>query len=591
MTRVVIYPRVSTSQQKDGLSLDQQEKECRAYCEKRGYEIAAVITETYTAHDSLDARPELRRARDMIQSGQADGLLVWKIDRASRDMVDGLILLREIDRANGFLESVMRGRVSTDRYGKMMFAMELGQAEGEWDDIALRTQPHIRLRAEMGKPFLGGYPLYGYRYEGKHNDALVIDPDTAPIVVRIFDLINQGVSAVEIARIFRAEGIPTATQVLAGRGELEGRSPSDYWRRQRIIDMVRNSTYCGKRIAYGRKRVQKVNKKTGQAYWTSVRRDPTDPKCIVQECPAIVSEAVWLQAQDQLRRNKEGATRNNLHPELALLRGGIAKCGHCGANMVVGYSNRRKGPAAIAYMCPRRPGNWDGDPAKVCPGGSFIVTAGAVDADVWAKAEAILQDTPRLRALLDQRRDENAAALLELQSRGKDVQDEIADQERHLTLLRSRLATEDDDTLYAILKEEIKRVVDTLAQLRKRQEVVSYQADLVDQFVNNLESALRQYLQQWDGPKTVGIADNGNRVYRFYDPDHDDRFLEVEVSDQAQELTWQEKRHLMGLLGVKVNLYATNSEYYQKTGLRHEFTFADGQVENATSTRCRSCVR
>jgi DNA invertase Pin-like site-specific DNA recombinase len=592
MTRVVVYPRVSTANQKGGLSLGQQEKECLAHCEKHGYEVAAVIPETYTAHDSLDARPELKRARDMIQSGQADGLLVWKIDRASRDMVDGLILLREIGRAGGFLESVLRGRVKTDANGKMQFALELGQAEGEWDDIALRTQPLIRRRAEMGKPLVGGCPPYGYRFEGKHHDALVIDPDTAPTVARVFDLINRGVSTKQIALTLQAGEIPTATQVLADRGELDGRSSADRWRAQRIIDMVRNSTYCGKRIAYGRKRVMKVSKKTGKDYPTSVRRDPTDPKCIVQECPAIVSEAVWLQAQAQLQRNKEGSVRNALHPELALLRGGIAKCGHCGANMVVGYQNRRKGPAAIAYICPRRPGNWDGDPAKVCPGGSFIVTAGPVDADVWAKAEAILQDTPRLRALLDQRRDENQARLLELQSRVGDTQAEIADHEDQLAWLVEQVGKERNDRMYAILSERIKAVDDALTKLRSRETKASWQASLIDQFVNNLEAALQQYVGNWDGPKTVVENADGTRSIWLKDPDIEDRAVEILLEkDQDRGPTWQDKRHWMGLLGVKVRLYATNSDYYRETGLRHEFTFADGQVENATSTRFRSSAR
>jgi hypothetical protein len=169
-----------------------------------------------------------------------------------------------------------------------------------------------------------------------------------------------------------------------------------------------------------------------------------------------------------------------------------------------------------------------------------------------------------------------------MRSRVEDTQAEIAAQESNLAGLRSRLVTEaGDDYMYAILKEEIKRVGDTLDQLRKRETRVSWQASLVDQFVNNLESALRQYLQQWDGPKTAGVADNGNLVYRFGDPDHDDRYLEVEVSDQDRELSWQEKRHLMGLLGVKVKLYATNSDYYRENGKQWEFTFAEnGPVEN-----------
>jgi hypothetical protein len=54
-----------------------------------------------------------------------------------------------------------------------------------------------------------------------------------------------------------------------------------------------------------------------------------------------------------------------------------------------------------------------GSGGPVCPGGSYHVAAPEVHADTWAKAEAILKVTPRLRRLLNQRRDQNQARLLE----------------------------------------------------------------------------------------------------------------------------------------------------------------------------------
>ena len=108
MTRAIIYARVSTEDQaRRGYSLPSQLDECRRYCEREGYTIAAEFSEDESGA-KLD-RPELTKARDMLRTGQADALIVLASDRLTRSLAHHLLLRDEMRRAGVELIYVQRG--------------------------------------------------------------------------------------------------------------------------------------------------------------------------------------------------------------------------------------------------------------------------------------------------------------------------------------------------------------------------------------------------------------------------------------------------------------------------------------------------
>jgi len=87
-TRTIAYLRVSTDKQADrGVSLDAQRAKLKAYAELYELDLVEIIVDAGQSAKSLD-RPGLQRALAMLKAGEAEALLVVKLDRLTRSVVD-----------------------------------------------------------------------------------------------------------------------------------------------------------------------------------------------------------------------------------------------------------------------------------------------------------------------------------------------------------------------------------------------------------------------------------------------------------------------------------------------------------------------
>src|SRR5690242_14285593 len=98
--RVVGYVRVSTEEQGlRGAGLEAQRRAIKAECERRGWQLVRIDQDVLSAR-SMN-RPGLRSALDECRSGEVSGIVVAKLDRLSRSLVDFATLLSEA-QAKGF---------------------------------------------------------------------------------------------------------------------------------------------------------------------------------------------------------------------------------------------------------------------------------------------------------------------------------------------------------------------------------------------------------------------------------------------------------------------------------------------------------
>src|SRR5664279_5229743 len=117
MNKTVVYCRVSTEgQEQEGTSLQTQLQACLKYCEAKGYEVAFKFSEAWSGL-SLE-RPKLNELRELIRGEQIDSVVVYSLDRFSRDPVHGVILMQELEKHNVVLEAATEN-VDNSEVGKL----------------------------------------------------------------------------------------------------------------------------------------------------------------------------------------------------------------------------------------------------------------------------------------------------------------------------------------------------------------------------------------------------------------------------------------------------------------------------------------
>lgn len=178
-TRCVIYVRISKDRENE-TSTTTQEAEARAYATRKGWDVAAVCVDPgRSAFKRGVKRPELEQALSMVETGQAQVLLVWKLDRFARSVVDFFDYWQRLQNAGGEFASVVETFDTTTPMGRLMILIVASFAEMESDMKRERTQSWNDHLTANGSAPLGPRP-YGYVRTGSHE--LTIDPVEADLI-------------------------------------------------------------------------------------------------------------------------------------------------------------------------------------------------------------------------------------------------------------------------------------------------------------------------------------------------------------------------------------------------------------------------
>lgn len=235
--RVFIYIRVSTLEQaEEGYSLGEQEERLIKYCEAMGWEVIKVYIDPGYSGGNMD-RPALKEMIAEIENGNADIVLVDKLDRLSRSQFDTLYLIQKIFEPNnvGFVSRAESFDTSTS-FGKAMLGILAVFAELERSRIQERMKEGKHGRAKEGKYRGGAYYPTGYDYN-EETGYLEINEYDAMQVREVFRLFNQRTSIYAIMNIMNEQGYTTTI----GKGKGKGK-----WNETRIRGMLENQTYIGK---------------------------------------------------------------------------------------------------------------------------------------------------------------------------------------------------------------------------------------------------------------------------------------------------------------------------------------------------------
>ena len=252
-------------------------------------------------------RPALQQLLADCEAGQVDIIVVYKIDRLSRSICDFADLSKKFDEWGTQFVAVTQEINTATSAGRMMLNILITFAQYEREVITERVRDKMAASRKKGK-WVGGSVPMGYRVENKK---LVVEPEEARVIQRIFQRFIEIQSPTLIAQELNKDGIRTK----------QGKA----WDKPHIYRILSNHTYIGQ-----------------VKYKGSICEG---------EQNAIVELDVWNRTREILALNEPVPRQTKRMETIAPLKG-ILRCGHCDCAMMPTYA-RKNGKRYFYYLCSR----------------------------------------------------------------------------------------------------------------------------------------------------------------------------------------------------------------------------------------------
>lgn len=204
--KVIGYARVSTDEQaKSGLGLEAQIAKIRSYADLFELTVTDIIIDDGVSGKNLK-RPGLIKAIRAIKAGEAEGLLVAKLDRLTRNVADlGTLVQSVFDKAE--LYSVSEQINTKNAAGRLVLNVLVSVAQWERETICERTSDALQAKKARGEKTGGNVP-FGFEVV---NGKLIENEAEQAVIEKIKELRASGLSLRKIAERLNEEGIGTKT--------------------------------------------------------------------------------------------------------------------------------------------------------------------------------------------------------------------------------------------------------------------------------------------------------------------------------------------------------------------------------------------
>ena len=309
-----------------------------------------------------------RLGRDYIESGKYTDIVFPSLGCRFIALNDGVDTAHKNNEMLVILKNVMN-----DLYAR---------------DTSSKIKAVKRSSFQAGK-YVGCYAPIGYLKSPEDKHILVIDPATAPIVRRIFDLRCQGYSYRKIATTLNTEQVPTPSSFYYLRqGKPNIRREGNYWQAQTVKAILQNEVYIG----------HMVQNKTGNvSYKVHKQMDKPESEWIRVEGThePLISMEVWELVRTLEKQNTRSRTQADGETSLFC---GLLRCMDCGSLMRSYHDGRRRKDGSKStyrsYAC-----------GRYASGGKIVCTAHIMNQrvlievvliDIRAKAELAKRDPDSL---------------------------------------------------------------------------------------------------------------------------------------------------------------------------------------------------
>ena len=318
-----IYTRKSTSEglDRDFTSLDNQRESAESYINSQKSEGWILLPDRYDDGGYTGAnveRPALRQLITDIKEGKVNCVVVYKVDRLSRSLLDFVQLLELFEKNNVVFVSVTQAFNTNNSMGRLTLNILLSFAQFEREIISERVKDKMGAARKKGK-WLGGRPILGYDLD-KVNHRIVINEKDAQLVREIFDLYLQKKTLLSVAKILNEKGYLTKRHPTKS-----GDHGGIRFKASNISHILNNVLYIGK-VKYN-----------GELYKGSH--------------DGIISDEVFNKAQEIIAGNRRvRPSRSKNTPNSGLL-GSALHCKACDSLMIHTYTSKKDGRKYRYYVC------------------------------------------------------------------------------------------------------------------------------------------------------------------------------------------------------------------------------------------------
>ena len=321
--RCAIYTRKSTEEglDQDFNTLDAQRESAEAFIRSQTHEGWRALPDHYDDGGFTGAnmdRPALKRLLEDVKAGSVDCVVVYKVDRLTRSLLDFARIMEVFDKQGASFVSVTQQFNTTSSLGRLTLNILLSFAQFEREMIAERTHDKMSAARRKGK-WVGGIPMLGYDVSPQ-GGSLILNDAEAERVRAIFELYLDRGSLIPVIQELDQRGW-TLKEWTTRKGTRAGGAR---FTKSTLYNLLTNATYIGK-VNYHH-----------QLY--------------DGEQAAIVDVDTWRRVQSMLKANGRAGGCNIRNKYGAILKG-IVRCASCNTGMVHTYTKKAANKLYRYYVC------------------------------------------------------------------------------------------------------------------------------------------------------------------------------------------------------------------------------------------------
>lgn len=333
MFKIAIYIRLSREDGDDleSESVTNQRSLLIGYLKAQNLDSVDIyIDDGYTGTNF--ERPEFKRMINDIENGKINMVITKDLSRLGRDHIMTGYYVETFFPENDVRYIAVNDDIDTffETSGSDMMPFKLSMNDMYAKDISKKVRSNLLQMKKDGK-FCGSTPSYGYMRDPEDKHKLVPNPETAPVVKKIFDLYVAGYGSSQIAEILTKEELPTPIMYKYYGSRLKRFDHPEIWKHTSISNIIKNRVYIGDLIQH---KSQKVS------YKVKKRKNlPEKEWCIKENAHEPLVDKKTFEIAQSIKDSSNNYDPNRRNENYILAD--LVYCKDCGARMSISYDKKR----------------------------------------------------------------------------------------------------------------------------------------------------------------------------------------------------------------------------------------------------------